>query len=404
LAAVNLSSVYRRTSIQLRNLYAMLIRFFRSGPAAGIVLFVAALLAIFVANSPLNHFYVESLHRHVAGLSIKHWINDGLMAIFFLQVGLEIKREALEGELSTWHSRILPGIAALGGMIVPALIFAAINLGLTDQLRGWAIPSATDIAFAIGVLTLLGSRIPSALRLLLVSIAIMDDLGAILIIALFYTSSLDPRWLAAAAILWVGCFTLNRVGIVALAPYLALGVLLWICVYNSGIHATLAGVAVALTIPSQVRGFSPIQSLEVRLDRWVSFAILPIFGFANAGIAFSGVTTDMELGRLSLGIVLGLFLGKQIGVMTAFWLAIRTGVARQPVGVDWRQLYGLALLCGIGFTMSLFIGGLAFSAHPHLMDATKIGVLAGSVCSAIAGAIVLRRTVSRPVPEELPIR
>jgi NhaA family Na+:H+ antiporter len=374
----------------------MLQRFFRSEPAAGIVLFAAAALALVIANSPLEDPYHDLLHRHLGGLTIHAWINDGLMAVFFLLVGLEIKRETIEGKLATWRSRALPGFAALGGMIAPALVFGLINRGNAEHLDGWAIPAATDIAFAIGVLTLLGPRVPPALRVLLVGIAIADDLGAIVIIAVFYTSALAWGWFAAAAAIWLACFALNRRGVSMLLPYIVLGVALWICVYQSGIHATLAGVLLALTIPSYAKGYSPIQVLEIRLDNWVSFLVIPVFGFANAGLSFSGIGQDELFGSLTLGVTLGLVIGKQVGVFGAILLAVRMRLASKPDGVSWMQLYGLALLCGIGFTMSLFIGGLAFETSPHLMDATRLGVLAGSTLTAIAGAVVLRRTL-RPV-------
>lgn len=371
----------------------MFIRFFRSEPAAGIVLFLSAALALIVANTALNDTYQSVLEYHLGGLSIHHWINDGLMALFFLLVGLEIKREIVEGELSTWGSRALPGLAALGGMVVPALIFAAINRHDADQLQGWAIPAATDIAFAVGVLTLLGPRVPSALRILLVSIAIFDDLGAILVIAVFYTSSLALGWLAGGAGVLIGCVILNRMGVQRISPYLLLGVILWFCLYHSGIHATLAGVLVAMTVPARAKGYSAVQILEHRLDTWVSFLIVPLFGFANAGLVLVGMGTDDLFGSVSLGVILGLVVGKQVGIFGAIWLAVRSGVAVRPMQISWMQMYGLSLICGIGFTMSLFIGGLAFETTPHLMDATKLGVIVGSVVSGVLGAVVLKRTL-----------
>jgi Na+:H+ antiporter, NhaA family len=377
----------------------MLQRFFRSEPAAAIVLFVAAALAMVVANSPLHQPYDEVLHATVLGISIQHWINDGLMAIFFLLVGLEVKQEVRDGALSTWRRRVLPGLAALGGMAMPALIFLTINARSEAHLGGWAIPAATDIAFALGVLALLGSRVPASLRVLLVGIAILDDLGAILIIAAFYTSTLQVAWLGLAGVILAVLAALNRLRVAALAPYLGAGLLLWIAMYQSGIHATLAGVVLAFAIPAQSvseQHRSPMQTTEHALDRWVSFLIVPLFGFANAGITFAGLGRSEIIGSLPLGIALGLFVGKQVGVLGAIWLAVRSGVAPRPPGVGWAQLHALAVMCGIGFTMSLFIGGLAFADAPDLMAATKIGVVGGSVCSAVVGALLMLVAVRQP--------
>jgi NhaA family Na+:H+ antiporter len=372
----------------------MLKRFFRSEPAAGIVLFVAAVLAIVVANSSLESRYLDTLHAHLGPLSVEHWINDGLMAIFFLLVGLELKREFIEGELATWPARILPGIAAISGMAVPAIIFALVNTGEREHLRGWAIPSATDIAFAIGVLSLLGPRVPAGLRILLVSIAVMDDLGAIVVIALFYTSGLHLGWLAGAAVVMAAALMLNHRNSLRLTPYLVLGVLLWICVYNSGLHATIAGVLIAFTIPARVKGYSPVQILEHRLDTWVSFVVVPIFGFANAGLSFAGMGFGDLGDSLTLGIILGLLLGKPIGIGVSILVATRFRFANLPAGVSQRQVLGLAMLCGIGFTMSLFIGGLAFADHPHLIDAVKLGVFTGSALAGVLGFIWLRTSLA----------
>lgn len=381
----------------------MLDRFFRSEPAAAVVLLAAAALAMVVANSPLDGAYVDILDAHLLGLSIQHWINDGMMAVFFLLVGLEIKQEVLDGALSTWRSRALPGIAAVGGMALPALIFLLANARSEAHLEGWALPVATDIAFAIGVLALLGPRVPAALRVLLVGIAIIDDLGAILIIALFYTSTVHMLWLGLAAVAIGALAILNRRHVYALPPYIAVGIVLWIAIYQSGIHATLAGVVLAFAIPAKSvsdQHRSPVTTTEHAIDRWVSFLILPLFGFANAGISFAGLERSDVVGSLPLGIALGLFAGKQLGVFGAIWLAVRIGLAPKPAGVSWRQLHALAVLCGIGFTMSLFIGGLAFAGSPHLMDATKVGVIGGSICSALAGAVLLRITLR---PQDPPI-
>jgi len=317
------------------------------------------------------------------------------MAIFFLMVGLEIKREVVDGQLSTWSRRILPGSAALGGMIGPALIFLAFNLGDGGHPKGWAIPAATDIAFALGVLSLLGWRVPTSLKIFLTALAIIDDLGAVVIIALFYTGSIDALALAGAGTVIVALVGLNRFGIRNLLPYLLLGSLLWVLVLQSGIHATLAGVVLALTIPltrspnkpDDMR--SPLHRLEHAIQPWVAFLIVPIFGFANAGVSFAGMSIAQLADPVPMGVAAGLFLGKQLGVFAAATLVIRAGWAELPMYASWRQIYGVALLCGIGFTMSLFIGLLAFPESALLQDEVKIGVLLGSLLSAIAGSVLL---------------
>ncbi|MBF9232757.1 Na+/H+ antiporter NhaA [Microvirga alba] len=368
--------------------------FFASEAAGGIILMGVTILALVVANSPAAGVYSDALHSYLFGLSIQHWINDGLMAVFFLLVGLEIKREFLEGQLATWPRRVLPGVAALGGMIVPALVYLAVTWNNPDLVRGWAIPAATDIAFALGVLAILGSRIPASLKIFLTALAILDDLGAIIIIALFYTGELAVPMLGAAALCILVLVALNRSGVTMLAPYVVLGALLWFFVLKSGIHATLAGVALALTIPlgKQRREDedSALHRLEHSLQKWVAYAIIPIFGFANAGVSFAGLSFGTLLNPLPLGIALGLFVGKQVGVFAFMMLAIRFDLADVPAGASRLQCYGVALLCGIGFTMSLFIGALAFPDRPELTDATKLGVLAGSVVSAFAGWLILR--------------
>ncbi len=374
-------------------------RFAESEASGGLALMASAALGLIVANSAFAGFYNALLHTKVGGLDLLHWINDGLMALFFLLVGLEIKRELLAGELDGWPRRALPFAAALGGMVVPALIFLAINWQTPENWRGWAIPTATDIAFALGVLSLLGSRIPHALKVFLTSLAIMDDLGAILIIAVFYAAGLSLPALGAAALIAVGLFGLNASGVMRLAPYLVLGAMLWVAMLLSGIHATLAGVVFAMAIPlgldprvgaagAEDASHSPLHRLENGLGSWVAFVVLPVFGFANAGVSLAGASVDKLLAPLSLGIIAGLFLGKQIGIMAAVFAATRTGLARLPVGVSWRAIYGVAILCGIGFTMSLFIGLLAFS-DPEREVATKIAVLAGSLLSALAGVAML---------------
>jgi len=372
----------------------MLVRFFRSEPAAAIVLLFAAVLALIVANSPLSSTYEDILGTYVLGISVHHWINDALMAVFFLLVGMEIKQEALDGALSTPRARILPGIAAIGGMALPAIIFVIINMSSPDHLSGWAIPAATDIAFAMGVLAILGSKVPLAIRALLVGIAVIDDLLAIVVIALFYTSELELGWLAAAGVTMVVLALLNRSSVYSIVPYISLGIVLWYCVYQSGIHATLAGVVLAFAIPAKSSSDlhrSPMKTTEHAIDKWVNFGILPLFGFANAGVSFAGLEASDVFGPLPLGIALGLFVGKQLGIFGAVWLTIRTGLTTKPDGITWAQLYAMAMLCGIGFTMSLFIGGLAFADASELMDQTKMGVIGGSIVSALLGAYLMNR-------------
>jgi Na+:H+ antiporter, NhaA family len=368
-------------------------RFTESEAAGGLVLMASAALGMVAANTALAGSYTELLHTKLGGLTVLHWINDGLMALFFLLVGLEIKREILAGELDSWPRRALPCIAALGGMIAPALIFFAINWQSPETWRGWAIPTATDIAFALGVLSLFGSRIPNSLKVFLTSLAIMDDLGAILIIATFYASDLSVMALGAAAVITLLLFGLNRFGVMRLAPYLLLGAGLWAAMLFSGIHATLAGVVLAMTIPlgsmsEENETGSPLCRLEDRLGLWVAFLVLPVFGFANAGVSLADASMASLFAPLSLGIAAGLFFGKQIGIMGSILIAIRIGIAHLPAGASWRQIYGVALLCGIGFTMSLFIGLLAFTDTEH-EPMVKLAVLAGSLLSALAGAAVL---------------
>lgn len=372
---------------------AVLASFLASESAGGIVLMGAALAAIIVANSPLATFYFSALHSVWGGLSIELWINDGLMAIFFLMVGLEIKREVLAGGLASWNQRALPGFAAAGGMLVPALIYVGLNLGNAETLSGWAIPAATDIAFALGVLSLLGKRVPTSLKVFLAALAILDDLGAVTIIALFYSTGLNLPMLGASFATLAVLIVMNRMGVQRLLPYLLLGLLLWFFVLQSGVHATLAGVALALCIPlgtQQEEARSPLLFLEEKMHYWVAFAVVPVFGFANAGVSLAGITPRNLIDPVPLGVALGLFLGKQIGVFLAATLAIRTGLASLPEGSNRVQLYGVALLCGIGFTMSLFIGNLAFPGAPELIDEVKVGVLLGSILSALVGVILLR--------------
>ncbi len=371
--------------------------------SGGYVLMVTAALALVVANSPLAAGYFGLLKTEF-GLAIGafhlrestlHWINDGLMAVFFLLVGLEIKREVLDGQLSKPSRVILPGAAALGGVVVPALIYLAFNAALPASRGGWAIPSATDIAFALGVLALLGPRVPGSLKIFLTAIAIMDDLAAIVIIALFYIAQLHLAYLAGAGGVLVALWVLNRLKVMTLWPYLLGGLVLWWLVLESGVHATLAGVALAMLIPLRKSPAapdhvaSPLHRLEHALHKPVAFLIVPLFGFANAGLSFAGVSPEALLDPVPLGVALGLFVGKQLGVFLTAMAIVRLGWADMPRDASTPQLYGVAVLCGIGFTMSLFIGNLAFG-DPHLIDETKIGVLAGSLTSAILGVIVLR--------------
>jgi Na+:H+ antiporter, NhaA family len=367
--------------------------FLGSEAAGGVVLMAAAAVALGLANSPLSTAYFGVLGTYIAGLSVLHWINDALMALFFLLVGLEIKREFIDGQLSTWPRRILPGLAAAGGMIAPAVIYVILNAGTPATLRGWAIPTATDIAFALGVLALLGPRVPVSLKVFLTALAIIDDLGAVAIIAAFYTADLSLGWLSLSLATLAVLAALNRAGVERLIVYLALGAVLWFFVLKSGVHATLAGVALALTVPLRPSPgrpddpASPLHILEHGLHPWVAFVIVPLFGLANAGVALG----EMALfAPVPLGIAGGLFFGKQIGVFLITWVAVKLDWADCPEDATFMQVYGVSLLCGIGFTMSLFIGLLAFPSSPELQEAVKIGVLTGSTLSALAGAIVLR--------------
>lgn len=379
-------------------------RFIQSEAAGGIILMVVAVLALIVANSPAGPAYAGALQKSIGGMSVLHWINDALMAFFFLVVGLEIKREVVSGQLSTWPNRMLPGLAALGGMVVPALIYATINLSGPETLDGWAIPTATDIAFALGVLSLVGSRVPVSLKVFLTALAIIDDLGAVVIIALFYTENLNLYAIVGAGLVLAVLAFLNRARVISLLPYLLLGALLWYLVLLSGVHATLAGVALALTIPLKVsaRDHSevPLLKLEHAIQPWVTFAIVPVFGFANAGVSFAGISPAALLAPIPLGIAGGLFVGKQIGVFGMTLLAIKAGWVNLPENASWRQIYGVSILCGIGFTMSLFIGALAFEGSPQLVEQAKLGTLAGSLLSAIAGWIILRLTAPQPFNAE----
>lgn len=377
--------------------YAKFIREFLDNEAAGgVVLLAVALLALIAANSPLASTYFALLHADLGPLSIQHWINDAFMAVFFLLVGLEIKREMLDGRLSTWSSRILPGAAAAGGMLVPALIYVAFNHGNPAALPGWAIPTATDIAFALGVLSLLGSRVPPSLKVFLTALAIIDDLGAVILIALFYTADLNFLALGGAALVIASLVVLNQLGVGYLWPYLVLGAILWLFLWKSGVHATLTGVFLSVTIPITLTSgntdspqVSLLHKLEHALQRPVALLIVPIFGFANAGVPLAGVTPSALLEPITLGVASGLIVGKLIGVAGTVALMVGLGLADLPHAVGWRQLVGVSLLCGIGFTMSLFIGLLAFDDSATQIR-VKIGIILGSMIAGIAGYLVLR--------------
>jgi NhaA family Na+:H+ antiporter len=390
-------------------------KFLKSEGIAGILLIAAAALALIAANSPLHHAYHDLFHAELSptpGITL-HWlINDGLMAVFFLLVGLEIKREFLDGNLSSWDRRRLPLIAAAAGMAVPALLYFVIAGGQPELESGWAIPAATDIAFALGVLALLGSRVPTSLKLFLTTVAIADDLGAVALIAIFYTSTIDLTALAAAAAILAGLFLLGRNGVKSLLVFAVGAVLLWLAVMQSGVHATVAGVLAAAAVPlvrspgTPDSAESPLHQLEHKLAPWVAFLILPLFGFANAGVALGGLGFSALLAPLPLAIAAGLFIGKQAGIFAAMRLSVRFGLAGKLRGATWLQIYGVALLCGIGFTMSLFIGALAFPGQPLLQEEAKIGILAGSFLSAIAGFAILRLAPLHPsqIDEEERIR
>lgn len=366
-------------------------KFFDSEATAGLMLLGAAVLAMVVVNAGLAEPYRHALGMRLGPLPMLAWINDGLMALFFLLMTLEIKREFVAGELATRASRALPVLAAAGGMLVPALLYLAVARGHPEIGAGWAIPTATDIAFAVGVVALLGRRVPRALRLFLVTLAIVDDMGAIAIVAVAYSGALNAPALAAAAVLSALLFAFNRWRVTGLAPYAIVGLLLWGAMLLSGIHATIAGVIVAIAIPLEAPAPrpSPLRHLETGLRPWVNYAIVPLFGFANAGLAFTDLAPGTLFAPLPLAIVAGLFFGKQAGVFAVFRLYVRFGLGPKPAGVNWLQVWGVALLCGIGFTMSLFIGGLAFG-DPRLLEEVKIGVFGGSLLSAAAGIAVLR--------------
>jgi NhaA family Na+:H+ antiporter len=375
---------------------------FVSDAFAGVLLIAVAILAIGLANSPLATGYYHLFHAELAWSPIPKldtlhaWINDAVMAVFFFVVGLEVKREMIDGSLATRASRRLPVLAAVAGMAVPGLVYFAIAGGEPELVRGWAIPTATDIAFAMGVIGLLGNRVPAALRLFLLTVAIVDDIGAVLIIALFYTQGLSFAWLFAAVLVLGGLIALNRSGVRSIWPFILTALLLWFCVLNSGIHATIAGVVAALTIPMRTRGGDPmLENLEHALVGWNAYLVVPLFGFANAGVSLSLLGVDALFDPLPLAVGAGLVLGKQAGIFASIVAADRLGFAPRPEGASWAQIWGTSVLCGIGFTMSLFIGALAFPRYPLLVEEAKLGVLAGSLVSALLGYAVLRLARAR---------
>jgi NhaA family Na+:H+ antiporter len=374
-------------------------RFFQLEAASGLLLIAAAALALIINNSPLSHLYASFLDvpvvAQIGALKIAKpallWINDGLMALFFLLIGLEVKRELLDGQLSKPSQVVLPGAAAIGGMVVPALIYWALNKDNPAALGGWAIPMATDIAFALGVLALLGKRVPVSLKLFLMTLAIIDDLGAIIVIAIFYSTDLSGASLAGAAACLIALIAMNRLGVVKLGPYMIVGLILWVCVLKSGVHATLAGVTLAFCIPLRTKNAepSPLLTLEHALHPWVAYAILPLFAFANAGVSLVGVNLESFTHHVPMGIAAGLLLGKTVGVLGFTWVMVKTGLAALPAGANWGQVLGVAVLCGIGFTMSLFVGSLAFlpgSSEYAGMD--RMGILTGSILAALIGYAV----------------
>lgn len=385
---------------------SFLSNFLRLESAGGIILIFAALLAIILANSPLQSYYDLLINTpvevRVGVLEIAKplllWINDGLMVVFFFMIGLELKREFIEGELSDKKNIILPGIAALGGMVVPALIYIYFNADDDTALKGWAIPTATDIAFALGVLSLLGSKVPTSLKVFLTSLAIFDDVGAIIIIAIFYTSNISATSLAIVLICLPILFLINKRNPSSTSVYIMVGVVMWVAMLKSGVHATLVGIILAMFIPMRSKtdpNYSPVKRMEHDLHSLVAFFVLPVFAFANAGVNFTGIGTEQLLHGVPLGIALGLLIGKQVGVFGFCWLAIKLRLTQLPDGMSWVSLYGTAALCGIGFTMSLFIGSLAFEeTSVNFVFDDRLGILIGSFASGVIGYLVLRKSLS----------
>jgi len=373
--------------------------FFKLEAASGLILLFAAVIALIISNSNLSELYFETLNRYLfigindfgLKLSVIHWINDALMAIFFFFVTLEIKREFLQGELSNIKQALLPIIAAVGGMLVPALIYIFVNLGDSETLNGWAIPSATDIAFSLGVLSLLGKRVPLSLKVFLTALAIIDDLGAIVIIALFYSGDLSIKYLSLMLLAFILLLVINKFNIKKFLPYLIIGIFLWDFTHNSGIHATIAGVLLAMTIPHRKKNkdFSLLIKVEHAISPYVAFGIMPLFAFANAGVSLEGLSFASLLNKVPLGILLGLFIGKQLGVFIFSYVSIKTKIAQMPNNSNWFNLYGVGVLTGIGFTMSLFVGNLAFVDNIQYMDGVKIGVLTGSLLSTLFGYFLI---------------
>jgi NhaA family Na+:H+ antiporter len=373
--------------------------FFKLEAASGLVLLIAAILALFISNSALSSLYFETLEKYLfiginefgLKLSVHHWINDALMAIFFFFVTLEIKREFLQGELSNIKQAMLPIIAAVGGMVIPALFYVVINYGNAETINGWAIPSATDIAFSLGILSLLGSRVPVSLKVFLTALAIIDDLGAILIIAFFYSGDLSIPYLSLILISYILLLVLNKFSVKIFTPYLLIGLCMWFFTYKSGIHATIAGVLLASTIPHRLKDhdFSLLVKLEHGISPYVAFIIMPIFAFANAGVNLEGLSLASLLNPVPLGILLGLFFGKQIGVLLFSYVSVKFKFADMPNNSNWLSIYGVSILTGIGFTMSLFVGNLAFVENTQYIDGVKIGVLSGSLLSTVFGYFLL---------------
>ena len=367
--------------------------FFKLEAASGLVLLISAILALIVSNSDLSNIYFETLDKYLfvginnfgIKLSVLHWINDALMAIFFFFVTLEIKREFIEGELSNFKQAMLPIMGAIGGMVVPALVYIFINYGDTETLRGWAIPSATDIAFSLGVLSLLGSRVPISLKVFLTALAIIDDLGAIIIIAFFYTGDLKIHYLGVIVVAFILLLILNKFNVKNFILYLLIGIVMWDFTHQSGIHATIAGVLLATTIPhrKKPKEFSLLIKIEHAISPYVAFGIMPLFAFANAGVSLEGLSLSSFMSKVPLGILLGLFLGKQFGVFIFSYLSIKFKLAQMPSKANWINFYGVGVLTGIGFTMSLFVGNLAFIDNMSYMDGVKIGVLGGSLLSTL---------------------
>jgi len=379
--------------------------FFKLEAASGLILLFAAILALVISNSNLSNYYFDTLNKYIfiginnfgLKLSLMHWINDALMAIFFFFVTLEIKREFLQGELSNTKQALLPVIAAIGGMVVPALIYVLINFGDGETLNGWAIPSATDIAFSLGVLSLLGKRVPLSLKVFLTALAIIDDLGAIVIIALFYSGDLSIKYLSLMLVAFIILLVINKLNNKKFLPYLIIGIFLWYFTHNSGIHATIAGVLLAMAIPhrKKEKDFSLLIKIEHAISPYVAFGIMPLFAFANAGVSFEGLSFASLLNKVPLGILLGLFLGKQLGVFVFSYVSIKMKIAQIPNNSNWLNFYGVGILTGIGFTMSLFVGNLAFVENAQYIDGVKIGVLTGSLLSTLAGYFLILLTPNK---------